>query len=268
MLEAFLEAHNEEIARLETKFSSYITSIGRNEIRIWLKQFGEHVDTGLKLLQSLDFYAPRRIIRDFRTAHKQFLEIINTSSLDGVTFFPFGRAGKSGSSLIYHYKTANTLSVARCRYHFSEITSLFGEEELEEHKLVFVDDFIGTGNQAIETWDSLRQIPFPRESQSFLLTLVAFDTAIQRVEENTALRVITPRILSEEDRVFSPTNTTFSDAEKSILREHCENVGHWPTGYGDCQTLIVFHYRIPNNAISILRSETSDWKPLFPRRIS
>jgi len=197
------------------------------------------------------------------------LATIGSSSLEGVTFFPFGHAGKSGSSMIYLYRNANDIPHTKCRY-FSEITSFFralDEEPEEDLKLVFIDDFIGTGGQAIGTWDRLREIPFPRESRVFLLTLVGFDKAIEEVTDETDLRVITPRILSEEDRVFSPENTVFNNTERNILRAYCERVGQAPMGFGNCQASVVFNYKSPDDVISILRGQTEIWTPLFPRRL-
>lgn len=269
LAEAFLESHDPEISRLERKFSSYsLASISKSEIRIWLRQFlEEHLYIGLKLLQSVDFYEPPRIIRDFRTAHEQFLATINDQSLQRVFFFPFGHAGKSGSALSYHYRTANNISPQKFKYNFTELTTLFEEEADQEYKLVFIDDFIGTGNQAIDTWERLREIPFPRNSEVFLLTLVGFDQAIREVSKKTDLRIITPRLLSDEDRIFSPTNACFDENEKKILKGYCERVGPWSEGFGDSQSLIVFHYRIPDNTISILRCRGEGWVPLFPRYV-
>lgn len=265
MVEAFLDAHNDEISDLGRKFSSYFTSISRDDVRIWLRQFQpDHLHIALRLLQAVDFYSPPRITYAYRTAHEQFLATINSDSLEGVTFFPFGHAGKSGSSMSHFYGNANGIHVSKFKY-FSEITRLFGEGHEAEPKLVFIDDFIGTGSQAIETWERLREIPFPREARSFLLTLVAFDEAIEKVTDETDLQVITPRVLSEENRLFSPMNRLFSKAEKDILRGYCERVGQSPMGFGNCQALVVFHYKSPDNVVSILRGETEDWKPLFPR---
>lgn len=235
-----------------------------------MRQFSpNHLDIALRLLQSVDFYDPPRITRDYRTAHQHLMATIGSDSLEGVTFFPFGHAGKSGSSMRYLFRNANNIPLSKC-LHFSEITSFFfalEEEHEEEPKFVFIDDFIGTGSQAIETWDRLREIPFPRGSRVFLLTLVGFDRAIDEVTEKTDLQVITPRILSEEDRIFSPENTIFDNMEKNILRRYCERVGQAPMGFGNCQALVVFNYKSPDNIISILRGQTESWTPLFPRKV-
>ena len=270
MTEVFLENHNSQIITLARKFSSYFTTIDRNDVRAWLRQFHtEHLDVALKLLQFVDFYDTPRITNAYRTAHQQLLATIGSNSLDGITFFTFGRAGKSWDQMIYLYRNAND-SIPLTKFkHYSEITSFFRgfDEDSEEHKLVFIDDFIGTGSQAMETWDRLCEIPFPRESQVFLVTLVGFGKAIDEIMENTDLRVVTPRYLSEENRVFSPENTVFDDTERDILRTYCESVGQGPMGFGNCQASVVFYYKAPDNVISILRGHTEDWTPLFPRRL-
>lgn len=268
MTEAFLDAHNDEIVVLARKFSSYFTTIDRNDIRAWLRLFRpEHLRVALKLLKSVDFYDPPRITNDYRTAHQQLLATLGSNSLENVTFFPFGHAGKSGSSMIYHYRNANSISQGKCMY-FSAITSFFRAQDApaEELNLVFIDDFIGTGSQAIETWEHLRLISFPKESRVFLLTLVGFDSAVDEVMRQTDIQVITPKILTEEDRVFSPDNTIFNSTERGILRTYCEKVGQGPTGFRNCQALVVFYYKSPDDVISILRAQTQDWTPLFPRK--
>ena len=270
MTEAFLEAHNKEITILAGKFSSYFISVDRTDIRAWLKLFNsDHLNIALKLLKAVDFYDPPRITTNFRTAHRQFLAAVGSSSLEDVAFFPFGRAGKSGNAMIYHYRTANNIPQAKCKY-FSEIPMFFRaleEEPQKELKLVFIDDFVGTGSQAIGTWELLREIPFPQESRVFLLTLAGFRNAIDKVMEKTDLQVITPRPLFEEDRVFSPDNTVFDSTEQEILRVYCEEVGQDPTGFRNCQALVVFYYKSPDDVISILRGQTEDWTPLFPRSL-
>jgi hypothetical protein len=95
---------------------------------------------------------------------------------------------------------------------------------------------------------------------------VGFDEAIEEVSEQTELQAITPRILSEEDRVFSSNHTVFDNTEKTILRAYCESVGQAPMGFNNCQALIDFSTS-PDNVISVLRGRTENWKPLFPRRV-
>ena len=264
----FLEAHDTEITRLETTFSSYsLSTVGKNEIRIWLRQFNQDVEIGLNLLRHVDFYTPRRITGAFQAAHEQLLTILQDRSLERVFFFPFGHAGKSGSALSYNYKTANDIPVGKFKNNFTELATLFGDEAEQHFKLVFIDDFIGTGNQAIDTWERIREIPFPRDSEVFLVTLAGFDTAIRNVSERTELRVITPRLLTDEDRIFSTANEAFSEDEKRIIRAKCENVPPYPQGYENTQSLIVFYYRTPDNTISILRCRNEHWIPLFPRHV-
>ena len=270
LAETFLEAHDNEITDLSRKFSSYFTSIDRNDVRIWLKQFDlDHLPIALKLLKAVDFYDPPRITYNYRTAHRQLLATLNTTSLGDVIFFPFGHAGKSGSSMSYFYRNANDIHHRKFRY-FSEIPSLFRgfrEKTKTEYKLVFIDDFIATGSQAIETWERLSEIPFPSEARAFLVALVGFDRAIDEVTQNTDLQVVTPKILSEEDRAFSPMNTFFTNNEKEVLRSYCERVGQAPSGYLNCQALVVFNYKAPDDIISILRAPAEHWKPLFPRAV-
>ena len=80
------------------------------------------------------------------------------------------------------------------------------------------------------------------------------------------INILAVHYLEESDRVFSSENDIFTEGEKETLRRYCDGTGmDNPSGYGDCQAKVVFHYRTPNNTISILGAENANWRGIFPR---
>jgi len=133
--------------------------------------------------------------------------------------------------------------------------------------LVLVDDFVGTGNQATEAWESIQGV-INDGNQMVLAVLCGTAEGIQRVEDATRgrLNVVCNTTLGENRKIFSKFNSTFTPEEKTILRSYCSRAGSQPEGYGNCQLALVFYYRAPNNVISILRTQNAKWKKgLFVR---
>jgi len=211
------------------------------------------------------------------------------SYLSNVIFIPFGDEGKSGHSTLTTFRRANNLSSSRYNEkfkHLSQITDFVNIkevlnetkppeeqeniEEIEEtEKLIFIDDFIGSGQQAIRYFvDNINPIIeiLPEEIEIYLALLVGYEDGINSFEIEINRSVIVIKRLDDRDKLFSPMNKNFSDREKEILRGLCKNAGDFPTGFNNIQSTVIFHYRSPNNTISILRCNNNNWKGLFPRK--
>jgi len=285
----FFDENDRSLRDLSQKFSTYTLGIDIHSVRNFLNQFGENKDLGMKLLQNVDYYSSVRINQQCR----ELLDEIKSrfgDNLDNVIFIPFGDEGKSGHSTLTTFRRANNLSNRRHNEkfkHLSQITELVNieevlnetkppeeqesnEEQKEPIKIIFIDDFIGSGQQAIEYYfDNINAILeiLPQEIEMHLAVLVGYEDGINRFEEETNRSIIVVNQLNDRNKLFSHINHDFNDEEKRILRELCGNAGDFPTGFNDIQSTVVFHYRSPNNTISILRCSNENWKGLFPRRL-
>lgn len=264
----------DRILALERKFAGYWTVIDRAMIRNWLRQFDrEHIMIALKLLENVDYYDQGRVINGTRQMYIQ-LSSLEGRDLNKFLFATFTPPGKSGDELLSKYRLANNMRGSkydRSFIHLSDFTKFFkkvpDEMAVAVRKLqgvVFVDDFVGTGNQAIKCWNTIEGF-LTEVDKVYLSVLAGYDEGVKKIENETRLRVIENQRLYESAKVFSSTCGIFTEEQKSILLRYCEIAGEWPEGFGGCQSFVVFYYRIPNNTISALRAQNDRWRGLFLR---
>lgn len=146
--------------------------------------------------------------------------------------------------------------------------------------LVFVDDFVGTGDSAIgylaklsnEVGDILSSGNF----RVFFVAISGFEKAVGRVEEkieelklNIAVHLCDG--LNDSHHCFSAISAIFScENERMAATDIAYRKGvalckQAPLGYGDCQALVVFSHNCPNNTLPILWDRGEHWTPLFRR---
>ncbi len=186
--------------------------------------------------------------------------------------------GKSGATYAGMYAEENGILAERVveKGSLERTIKKFPEVQV----LVFVDDFIGTGDQACEYFSALAkeagQIWARSGLRSYFVVLAGFSKAQDRVQEHLGelglpvqVRVCLP--LVEGDCLFSETSAAFPDpvvrveAEEVAKRYGSPLVRQKPLGWGHLGSSIVFDSSIPNNDPPVLWASSSGWTPLFPR---
>ena len=274
-LQELFDTYDDEITRLERKFSGYVFSVDKNAIRNWLGRFGNsNFQLGLKLLNYVDYYSPSRLVRESTELHNQLLEyegldsdqLINKPAFF-VDFSP--TSGKSQDEFIPKYRLGSRLRFDRYDEHFVYFRDVNQFFEKKGVTLVFITDFIGSGKEVIGNWLDIAWA-LSDENEHILLALCGYDSAIQAIEDmaEDKLTIITNRRYSEANRIFSPQNTHFTIDEKMILLELCRLAGESPCGFECTQATTVFYFRCPNSTISILRASNQKLRGLFQRHLS
>lgn len=183
-------------------------------------------------------------------------------------FSHIGRASESGGYILYLFRQINELPL----YLFFK-----DEEEINSDvsSLIFVDDFFGTGQTAVDFWNSqpIQNIAgrFP-SIKLYYMALAALKKGVDNVEKYTNFKVICPEIFDEEYRVFSDKSFIFPEKKKrESAKQVCKIYGEdlegkkYALGYKDSEALIGFHHNIPNNTLPIIWSDKKRWFPLFSR---
>src|SRR5207249_4483001 len=143
---------------------------------------------------------------------------------------------------------------------------LLREDLKADDTVVFVDDFAGTGDQAVEAWTEQLGELLPGRPRTFLVLVVAIQQAVHRIASGTPLRVKAFRQLESRHNLFAPRCRWFSAREKAATLTYCQRAdAASPRGYGDCGVLVVFAHRCPDNTIPILHSSKPAFRGLFPR---
>jgi len=149
--------------------------------------------------------------------------------------------------------------------------------------VVFVDDFVGSGHQFVQTWNRAYEIS-PSRTLTFgdvcqtnvaiYVPLVATESGVAHIESNCATaEVRAVHVLGPEYSANSATSSIWQSAphddavafvEKYTVRAGFPVSEAW--GYGDLALAFAFEHGTPDATLPILYSERGSWRPLVRRR--
>jgi hypothetical protein len=208
-----------------------------------------------------------------------------------VAYFSMGHTGKSGSLNNYYFRQAiSALGPGERSFEhkqaFREISVRNSEKERPE-SVIFLDDFIGGGVQAIRTlrayfaeYDWLNAVPV------YYCVLIGFEHGIQEIKKvfpAQIQQIFVAELLGEKNMAFSPQNPIWKcDEERKQMEEWASQIGSQvltdrqgydperdKLGWCDSQALVAFHYNVPNNTLPIFWGEGKRngkaWKPVLDR---
>ncbi len=275
----------EELIILCSSWSPYKgRRVGPEEVRAWIEQFGDNTEQRamFTLLQKVRFYSEDEVRSRMKEAHG----IVTRGLIDKRGYRQVKRSdivvsyldgpGKSGAHFARLYADENSIY----RENVIELGRLHQTLQKEGYQaLVFVDDFIGSGNSACEYLERLA-LEFGDELRALLrivfVSISGFHSGTEKVEEaaerlglDMKIHVCDP--LDDSQKCFLPGSLVFqSDAERLRARDIAYQKGvtlcrQAPLGYGDCQALVVFSHNCPNNSLPILWDKSDHWTPLFRR---
>ena len=249
-------------------FNPFEGDIRDDEIKRWLDQF-ERAEQPLiiKLLKEFKYYSSKKVNLLLRKLWTMILNDLKTS-VDNVWFVPVGYVAKSGSAIAYFFKKVNNLHIDK----FIPINEINSIKVSSETTIVFLDDYIGSGNQASLFWNSeIKRKSIDKSCNSlFYGVLVGLNEGIRKVEKNTDFKVRAVDVFSEKDLPFSKKSKIFdSRKEKEEIKKIIKKYGEkffpeYPLGYNSLSTLIGFFYSTPNSTFPIFWSKENAWKPLLP----
>lgn len=254
----------------QTEFEGYRHQVTRRRIENWIDQFeNTHKDIAARVLDCVDFFGSGRIDAAFR----QILTGLpgwhrNRAQRRGEwRFVPFSTsAGESGDAMIHKFRRANTMNHPNFDRLFIHPSSLAQARLKSEDTVVFIDDFSGSGNQAVTKWQNVFAEMLAEGPTVYLVVIAASIQVSRRVIQETGINVVADVDLDDGDNIFHATCTRFSNADKTILQGYCTRVdGAQPQGFGDCGFLIVFAHDCPNNSIPILHRDLPRWHAIFSR---
>ena len=282
---------SEEIVNLATKWNgTYLGElITEDKIRAWLNQFGTSKNQRLmfKLLENLRFYSGVAIRSKIQEAHE-----IVTNKL--VRKYESGK--KKRQDILVSYLDGPGKSGAECARKYASHNEIYSDKIIEREKIpdfvkqnkeleavVFIDDFIGTGQQAKEYFEKLASscgdILRERKLLLFFIVISGFQSQADEIRETFLPKLSLPDVrihlcdpLSDEDKCFSNKSKIFTDQnERESAMNLAQELGSklekkYPLGYGNCQATVVFEWGCPNNCLPILWKESQTWRPLFKRR--
>lgn len=207
--------------------------------------------------------------------NNRFIDFIKNKCI----FIGFGEIHKSGSHIIYLFQQAVSNIIKKEDIHFIEYSNFLSSKiDLGDKKVIFLlNDFIGTGNQAVKEWKEKIILSENYKSNHhirFLYTaLTGFLSGVENIEKHTDMEVILGlQPMDDSFRCFSDSSVIYEDAaERKEAKEIMERAGkmlyEYPLGYENDQAVVAFNHNTPNNSLPVIWKEMNDgsWYPLFKR---
>lgn len=202
--------------------------------------------------------------------------------LERTRFLSLGNPSESSAHLLYFFRQENYLQSKL----FISPHELFAHTKNGDEinatlmldgidRIVLLDDFCGSGDQATTFHDSV--VKFIKadspQIQISYYALFAIEDGLEKVRGLSFDQAEAIFVLDESYKCFSDVSRFFIEEEDkklmSVCKEMCERYGKRissiPLGYKDCQMLLGFHHNTPNNTLPIFWQEKNGWHPMFKR---
>ncbi|WP_419211119.1 AAA family ATPase [Maribacter sp. X9] len=288
-----LKISTKEINKLSQSWPSYKgIKLTNEDIRSWLEQFEDLEAQRLMfdILENVKFYKPSEIRDKMEELFNEVRKEIARSNK--IVYLAEGKQ-KRDDILVSYLDKNPVKSGPEYAKIFVESNNIYKdnstnpdkiENKLKELKninaLVFIDDFIGSGNSIIENLNPIlinnKELLLEKEINIIIGVITGFEEAKHKIykyvkKTGLSIKVILLDPLNKSDKCFDNSSLIFpKQIERQKAKNICFTIGvtlekRHPLGYSDCQSRVVFPNTCPNNSLPILWKETGNWKPLFKR---
>lgn len=234
----------------------------------WLDQFDESDREIIhKLLPYYQYFSSEKVFELLNLLYKKLVDDFNIKT-ETTVFVPVGYIAKSGAAISYFFRRENDLP----EENFIALNDLTPEVFHRVKNIVFLDDFIGTGNylESIKK-DFVQKLSQPiSERINFIFAcVVGYQQGIEKISDEN-FKGCVAQLITYNDQPLHPNSNIFSDSEKTtisnvLLKYNMKIHPKRPYGYGDLQGLVSFFFATPNNTLPIFWASEHGWYPLFPR---
>jgi hypothetical protein len=237
-----------------------------HNVEQWLMNF-DHVEIPI-IFNLLPYVQLKRDLDTERNLNNicKDLERTFNKNFQGVYFFSLGdNSSSSGSQFLY--KLRGKLNISE-----NNFKGIFTSPIKNAKAYIFIDDFIGSGNQASKYYNEYLK---SSETSCYYYALYGYEKGKVNVAKSGFEKVFVSEIIFEKDKIFSLESTLPYKAE-------CKKIAHkygsllykkHPLGYEDSQALLCFIDNCPNNTLPIIwagfNNEMEDgvvWNALFERK--
>lgn len=236
----------------------------------WLENFEENeVDLAIDLLSVFEYIPFNEFM--FRLNHLLFEILKEIPSGEKIIIFPYGKVGKSGTLVTYPLK--KTSSFKRRENNILLTHDLEKLETLHQYKnIIFIDDFIGSGNTFIEEYKKIQRIKNWIDNNKiekfYLLATIIMEEGKLKIENSFSEIKVHAEV---RNKIFENDKSPLKVFKNVLpLKTLAKKYGYSlspasPFGYDDGQSLISFFHGTPDNTLPIIWVEDKKWKSIFPR---
>lgn len=206
-------------------------------------------------------------------------------------FLGVGRPAESGTHLLYYFRQDNNLSndLFPSPYQLLSETEDAGRTLIADatvERIVFIDDVLGTGAQAVQhNLDFIQHLlraakRSERKIEIWYLTLFAKSEGLEAVrglgfDHVKAVHELQPSqlVFSDESHVYAnPPAGITRDAGRQIAERYGADVAPGNGfGYGEGQLMLGLHHNVPDHTLPIfwvnesVKESVVRWEPMFRR---
>ena len=135
--------------------------------------------------------------------------------------------------MLHQFRLANKLNHREFDSLFIGRSDLLRSELGRDDTVVFLDDFVGTGNQAVIAWQNMFQELTAPIGTVYLITVGAFQIGSERIRAETRMQLLAHRSLGYRDNLFHADCNHFTAHEKNRILHYCKLASRdHPCGFG------------------------------------
>ncbi len=240
------------------KFHDYAPQpITYQSVDRWLDQFGNRTQRELfTLLRHLKYVSDSETRRALSRLNRSLLKHLSDRGIGprNIIYVAIDEAGSSSHWVLNMMRNDERLQGLGCTLLDSHDGTGLTEASyrLEEGAIVYVDDFIGTGNQFCKSRDVVAQNILGKWVE-FLLAPYICEESIEKLEK----RSIEHRVLAVHKKSERLLHAEFNDCPRDVkldLLKACRRVDRrFSLGYHNLGSMIVYSRNCPNTTPIVLR---------------
>lgn len=234
----------------------------------WLSQFdAEDVPYITPLVKAFKYYTVTDVFSLLERLSQRLHQELHIDPAK-TWFIPSGYVAKSGDAIAYFFKRQNRVPDEA----FLRGADLTEQRLSERSTVVFLDDFVGSGQLLLRTADEIA-VPLRRavpHARFIFAALVGYIRGLARIPSGGPIESCVAESIGLELEPFGAGSRLFPDSEtrrkaEAVVRRYTERLSpKSPLGYGASQGLVAFFFGTPNNTLPFFWRSGSDWTPLLP----
>jgi hypothetical protein len=242
-----------------------------NNLFAWLDQF-ERSDRGplLKLLQHVTYVSEDKLRGALANQSRSLLKILRGEGIapDHVIFMSVSDAGSSSPFHLSQLRADARLEQQGCPIlDARDIRGIASStSHLGDGAIVYVDDFLGTGNQFLDARDDVAAFVVGTFSEFFVVAC-ALEEGYAAVRHQ-GIEVMTPLIHERARRPLHPYSSILKEHERDRLLDLSSRLGLGDgLGYQSMASMLVLYRNAPDAVPSLLRGSPGQhpYVGIFPR---
>lgn len=226
-------------------------------VRDWTKQFKKDRRLAERLINNVIYISESRTREILVGQNAALMERLGAAGVPPkkLIYVQVHDAGSSSPVMLNLLRDAANLERLGCRFVDAHDTLRLTKtmDELGEGALIYVDDFVGTGNQFCGERDFAAKNFVLNTFAEFLIAPSICEEALYKLAER-GVEAFTGHVHSRAERPLHANSTIFKEVDKARLEQMCRGVNpRFPLGYRDLATMVILYRNAPNTVPAVIR---------------